>query len=148
MASERISLARRMPPDPDCLFCKIVAGEIPGTKVAEDDRTVAFMDINPATRGHLLVVPREHARDLLEIAPDDLAAVASMGKQMAARVKDKLGADGVNLLNSCGAAAWQTVFHFHLHVIPRYDDDPLRLPWVPGPGDSDEIAAAARDLTS
>jgi histidine triad (HIT) family protein len=136
-----------MPPDPDCLFCKIVAGDIPGTKVAEDERTVAFMDINPATRGHLLVVPREHATDLLEIAPDDLAAVAAAGQRMARLVKERLGADGVNLLNSCGSAAWQTVFHFHLHVIPRYDDDPLRLPWVPGPGDADEIAAAARELT-
>jgi histidine triad (HIT) family protein len=137
-----------MPPDPDCLFCKIVAGEIPGTKVAEDDRTVAFMDINPATRGHLLVVPREHATDVLEIAPDDLAAVAATGQRMARLVKERLGADGVNLLNSCGSAAWQTVFHFHLHVIPRYDDDPLRLPWVPGPGDADEIAAAASELTA
>jgi histidine triad (HIT) family protein len=137
-----------MPPDPDCLFCKIVAGDIPGTKVAEDERTVAFMDINPATRGHLLVVPREHATDLLEIAPDDLAAVVAAGQRMARLVKERLGADGVNLLNSCGSAAWQTVFHFHLHVIPRYDDDPLRLPWVPGPGDADEIAAAARELTA
>jgi histidine triad (HIT) family protein len=136
-----------MAPDPDCLFCKIVAGEIPGTKVAEDERTVAFMDINPATRGHLLVVPRAHARDLLEIDDTDLAACASAARRLAQRVKDRLGADGVNLLNSCGSAAWQTVFHFHIHVIPRYEDDPLRLPWTPGPGDSDEIAAAARELT-
>ena len=132
--------------DPDCLFCKIVAGEIPGTKVAEDERTVAFMDINPATRGHLLVVPRDHSADVTEIPPEDLDAVARMGQRMARQVKDKLGADGVNLLNSCGSPAWQTVFHFHLHVIPRYEGDPLRLPWVPGPGDSDEIAAAAREL--
>jgi histidine triad (HIT) family protein len=134
--------------DPDCLFCKIVAGEIPGTKVAEDDRTVAFMDINPATRGHLLVVPRDHAADLLTIPDEDLAACAAMARRMAQRAKDRLGADGVNLLNSCGSPAWQTVFHFHLHVIPRYEDDPLRLPWVPGPGDEDEIAAAARELSA
>jgi histidine triad (HIT) family protein len=133
--------------DPDCLFCKIVAGEIPGTRVAEDERTVAFMDINPATRGHLLVVPREHARDLLEIDDEDLAACAAAARRLAKRVSERLGADGVNLLNSCGPAAWQTVFHFHIHVIPRYEDDPLRLPWTPGPGDSDEIAAAARELT-
>jgi histidine triad (HIT) family protein len=148
MPAERISLARRMPPDPDCLFCKIVSGELAGTKVAEDERTVAFMDINPATRGHLLVVPREHTPDLLAIGQEDLAAVAAMGQQMARRAKERLGADGVNLLNSCGSAAWQTVFHFHLHVIPRYSDDPLRLPWVPGAGDPDEIAAAANDLTA
>jgi histidine triad (HIT) family protein len=135
-----------MAADPDCLFCKIVAGEIPATRVAEDDRTVAFMDINPATRGHVLVVPREHSKDLLTIDPDDLAAVAKTAQRVAATMPDRLGADGVNLLNSCGRDAWQTVFHFHIHVIPRYAADPLRLPWMPEPGDRDEIAAAARDL--
>jgi histidine triad (HIT) family protein len=132
--------------DPDCIFCKILAGELPGTIVDEDERTAAFMDINPATRGHALVVPRRHTRDLLTIADDDLAAVAAAAKRIAARATDALGAAGVNLLNSCGAAAWQTVFHFHIHVIPRYEDDPLRLPWIPGPGDEDEIAAAAAAL--
>ncbi len=104
------------------------------------------MDINPATRGHVLVVPREHTRDLLEIDPADLAAVAAAGQKIAQVMPERLGADGVNLLNSCGRVAWQTVFHFHLHVIPRYNTDPLRLPWTPEPGDRDEIAAAARDL--
>ena len=137
-----------MPSDPDCLFCKIVAGEIPATRVREDERTVAFMDINPATKGHLLVIPREHSTDLLEIGPEDLAAVARTAQVMAQRVKDKLAADGVNLINSCGSKAWQTVFHFHMHVIPRYDGDTLRLPWQPAPGDRDEIAAAARALTA
>jgi histidine triad (HIT) family protein len=135
-----------MAADPDCLFCKIVAGEIPSTRVDEDERTVAFMDINPATRGHLLVVPREHAVDLLEIGDEDLDACMRMARRLAGRVKERLGADGVTLLNSCGRAAWQTVFHFHVHVIPRYGGDPLRLPWVPGPGDREEIAAAAADL--
>jgi histidine triad (HIT) family protein len=133
--------------DPDCLFCKIVARDLAATVVREDERTVAFMDINPATRGHLLVVPREHSKDLLEIADDDLAACAAAARDLAALVGERLGADGVNLLNSCGRAAWQTVFHFHLHVIPRYDADPLRLPWTPGPGDRDEVAAAAAELT-
>jgi histidine triad (HIT) family protein len=132
--------------DPDCLFCKIVAGDLPAQVVAEDERTVAFMDINPATRGHLLVVPREHSRDLLEVAPEDLAATALAAQRLAKRVSQRLGADGVNLLNSCGQAAWQTVFHFHIHVIPRYRGDPLRLPWVPGPGDAEEIVAAAAAL--
>jgi histidine triad (HIT) family protein len=132
--------------DPDCLFCKIVAGDLPAQVVAEDERTVAFMDINPATRGHLLVVPREHSRDLLEVAPEDLAATALAAQRLAKRVSQRLGADGVNLLNSCGQAAWQTVFHFHIHVIPRYRGDPLRLPWIPGPGDAEEIAAAAAAL--
>jgi histidine triad (HIT) family protein len=132
--------------DPDCLFCKIAAGELPATIVDEDARTLAFMDINPATRGHALVIPREHSRDLLDVGDEDLAACASAARRLAARVKERLSADGVNLLNSCGTAAWQTIFHFHVHVIPRYDDDPLRLPWVPGPGDEDEIAAAAEQL--
>jgi histidine triad (HIT) family protein len=135
-----------VPPDPDCLFCKIVAEELPSTIVDEDERTVSFMDINPATRGHVLVVPREHSRDLLDVPEEDLAACAAAARRMTRRASERLGADGVNLLNSCGRAAWQTVFHFHVHVIPRYDDDPLRLPWVPAPGDADEIAAAAGQL--
>ena len=77
---------------------------------------------------------------------EDLCAVAVAARRLAARARERLGADGVNLLNSCGAAAWQTVFHFHVHVIPRYRDDPLRLPWVPSAGDPAEIAAAAQDL--
>jgi len=95
-----------MAADPDSLFCKIVAGEIPATRVAEDDRTITFMDINPATRGHVLVVPREHAKDLLAIDAEDLAAVAQAGRRIAAAMPERLGADGVNLINSCGRAAW------------------------------------------
>jgi histidine triad (HIT) family protein len=91
-------------------------------------------------------VPRHHAADLLEVDPDDLAAVAIAAQRLAARAVDRLGADGVNLLNSCGADAWQTVFHLHMHVIPRYRDDPLKLPWVPSSGDADEIAATAELL--
>ncbi len=132
--------------DPDCIFCKIVAGELPATIVAQDERTVAFMDISPATRGHALVVPREHVRDLTEIDGDDLAATMTAAQRLAKRALERLGADGVNLLNSCREAAWQTVFHFHVHVIPRYSDDPLRLPWVPAEGDPEEIAAAAEAL--
>jgi histidine triad (HIT) family protein len=132
--------------DPDCIFCKIVAGELPATVVDEDELTVSFMDINPATRGHALVVPRRHARDLLSIDSEDLGAVAAAAQRLATQMSDCLAAVGVNLLNSCGAAAWQTVFHFHIHVIPRYDDDPLRLPWAPAPGDAKEIEAAAQEL--
>jgi histidine triad (HIT) family protein len=133
--------------DPDCLFCKIVDGEIPATRVREDERTIAFMDINPATRGHLLVIPREHSTDLTEVSAEDLAACTAAAQALAVQVKEKLDADGVNLLNSCGRAAWQTVFHFHIHVIPRYANDPLRLPWLPEPGDRDDIAEAAAVLT-
>ena len=130
----------------DCIFCKIIAGELPARIVREDERTIAFMDIAPATYGHTLVIPRSHAQDLLEIPSDDLEAVVAAGREIAGRAKERLGADGVNLINSCGAAAWQTVFHFHLHVIPRYSDDPLKLPWVPQQGDPDEIAMAAAQL--
>lgn len=130
----------------ECIFCTIVAGDMPATIVDEDDRTLAFMDISPATRGHVLVIPREHVSDLHEIDPEDLKAVAATAQRVAAKARDRLGADGVNLLNSTGAAAWQTVFHFHVHVIPRYADDPLKLPWVPARGDMDEIAAAGAQL--
>ena len=133
--------------DPDCIFCKIVTGELPATIIDEDERTIAFMDINPATRGHALVIPRAHSTDLLTVGRDDLIAVALASQRLAARVTERLRADGVNLVNSCGAVAWQSVFHFHMHVIPRYEDDPLRLPWVPAPGDPEEIAAAAQELS-
>jgi histidine triad (HIT) family protein len=132
--------------DPDCIFCKIIAGELPAQIVDQDERTIAFMDVSPATRGHTLVVPRRHARDLLEIEPEDLEATILAAQRLARTVRDRLGADGVNLLNSCGSAAWQTVFHFHVHVIPRYAGDPLRLPWTPAPGDADEIAKTAQAL--
>ena len=134
--------------DPDCIFCKIVAGELPATIVDEDERTIALMDINPGTRGHALVIPRAHSRDLLDVDPEDLSAVAVASQRLAARISERLGAQGVNLVNSCGAAAWQSVFHFHVHVIPRYTDDPLRLPWVPAPADAAEIAGVAQELTA
>jgi histidine triad (HIT) family protein len=132
--------------DPECIFCRIVTGELPAQRIEEDERTLAFMDLNPATRGHALVVPRRHAVNLLEIEPGDLTAVAQSAQRVAQRMIAALGADGVNLINSCGADAWQTVFHFHIHVIPRYQGDPLRLPWTPAPGDAQEIAAAAERL--
>jgi histidine triad (HIT) family protein len=132
--------------DPDCIFCKIVAGELPATIVDEDERTIAFMDIAPATRGHALVIPRAHSTDLLSVDQQDLGAVALAAQRLAGRMKQRLGVAGVNLMNSCGAAAWQTVFHLHMHVIPRYADDPLKLPWVPSPGDAGEIAATAELL--
>ncbi|MFN2466767.1 MAG: HIT family protein [Gaiellaceae bacterium] len=132
--------------DPDCLFCKIAAGDVPATIVAQDERTVSFMDINPATRGHALVVPRAHADDLLDVPREDLHACADAAQRLARRCKERLGADGVNILNACGRAAWQTIFHFHVHVIPRYEEDPLKLPWVPGAGDEEQIKAAGAEL--
>ncbi len=127
----------------DCIFCKIVAGELPATRIHEDDRTVAFMDIAPWTRGHALVIPKAHAADLGEIGEDDLAAVAAVARQIALRQKERLGAEGANLLNSFGSAAWQTVFHFHMHVIPRYQGDGMQLPARPGSGGGEEEIKAA-----
>jgi histidine triad (HIT) family protein len=132
--------------EPDCLFCGIVAGSIPSQMIDSNERTVAFMDINPATPGHALVVPRTHSTDLLEIGVEDLSATMLASQRLAERMKEVLDADGINLINACGAVAWQTVFHFHIHVVPRYEDDPLKLPWIPEPGDSDEIAAVAAKL--
>ena len=115
----------------DCIFCRIAAGEIPARVVAQDELTITFLDIAPATRGHCLVIPRAHAADVLDIAPDQLGACARAAQRAAKRIIEKLGAAGVNLIQSSRPAAWQTVFHFHIHVIPRYKGDPLVLPVAP-----------------
>jgi len=130
----------------DCIFCAIVAGDAPATIVDEDEHTIAFMDIHPWTRGHALVIPREHHKNLYEIDEETLGQVMTAAKRLALRVRDNLDADGVNLLNSAERAAWQTVFHFHVHVIPRYEDDPLELPVRPQEGDPDEIKEDAEKL--
>ena len=130
----------------DCLFCKIIAGEFPAQIVDSDEHTVAFMDINPATRGHALVVPRVHSADLMEISDADLERTFLAARRLARRMEETLEPDGYNVLNSCRPAAWQTVFHFHVHVVPRYDDDPLQLPWVPRSGEESKIAAVAEEL--
>jgi len=127
----------------DCLFCGIVAGEVPAQVIDSDEHTVTFMDINPATRGHSLVVPRAHVADLMEIGDEDLEYTMLAARRIARRIDAALNPDGFNVLNSCGPAAWQTVFHFHVHVIPRYHDDPLKLPWIPRGADADVIAATA-----
>jgi len=135
-----------IPTDPDCIFCKIVAGELPSETVDSDEHTLAFMDISPATRGHALVIPREHYSNLLEIPDEELERTMLAARRLAARMQEALEPDGFNILNSCGAAAWQTVFHFHVHVVPRYDDDPLKLPWIPEEGDREEIARVAGEI--
>ena len=137
--------------EPDCVFCGIVAGEIPSATIAQSDRAVAFMDINPVTPGHALVAPRSHATDLFDITVNDLTASVDLAQQIAGRAKNRLEADGVNLLNCSGEAAWQSVFHFHLHVIPRFKDQPdkdaIGLPWVQVPGDPNEIERIGRLLS-
>ena len=125
----------------DCIFCKVLSGEIPSQKVYEDEHVIAVMDINPWTRGHAVVIPREHATDIFEIDEDELAQVA-----IAAKMRDTLDCDGINLLQSNGRAAWQTIFHLHFHVIPRYDDDPLELPTRPKSADPEELAEVAKEI--
>jgi histidine triad (HIT) family protein len=126
----------------ECIFCRIVAGDVPSTRVHEDDRVIAILDVFPATRGHALVIPRRHAADLMDIDPEDLAACATVTQLLAARALRGLPADGVTVMQSNGAAAWQTVFHYHVHLIPRYAGDPLVLPWSPGArADPDELSA-------
>jgi histidine triad (HIT) family protein len=135
-----------------CVFCGIVSGKIDCAKVAEDAATFAFMDIHPGSDGHLLVVPKRHSADLVDISADDLAATTLAAQRIAKVALSELGADGVNLLNCSGAEAWQTVFHFHLHVIPRYrdkDKDRLELPYEPGkPAEPAAIAHRARVLAA
>ena len=127
----------------DCIFCAIVAGDAPAQILDSDEHTVSFMDINPFTPGHALVVPRTHSADLIEISDADLERTVVAARRLTQRIKEALEPAGFNVLNSCGAAAWQTVFHFHLHVIPRYEDDPMKLPAIPRGADMDELARIA-----
>jgi histidine triad (HIT) family protein len=128
----------------DCIFCRIVAGDLPSTRIHDDDQAIAIMDINPATRGHALVIPRAHARDMFDIAPEALVHCAQLAARIGGLAMRNLGATGITVMQSNGAAAWQTVFHYHVHVIPRYDGDPLVLPWEPRQGDADEIRGSSR----
>ena len=123
-----------------------MAGELPAEIVQEDEHTVAFMDINPWTRGHALVIPRNHSRNLYEAPEEDLRHAASAAQRLALRMRDRLRCDGIDLLNACEPAAWQTVFHLHVHVIPRYEDDPLQLPVRPQPAEPAQLADVASDL--
>jgi histidine triad (HIT) family protein len=104
------------------------------------------MDINPATRGHALVVPREHVNDLFDASEEQLERTMVAARRLADRMETALEPDGFNILNACRPAAWQTVFHYHLHVIPRYDDDPLKLPWIPRGAEPEEVAAIAERI--
>jgi len=127
----------------DCIFCAIIEGKAPAEMVYEDESVVAFMDINPANAGHTLVVPRQHVRDIFDIGEETAAAVMRAVVRVARAIKAALQPDGVNLLQASGRAAFQSVFHFHIHVVPRWWDDDIMLPWHPRPGDPTAIRAAA-----
>ncbi|MDJ0778178.1 MAG: HIT family protein [Gammaproteobacteria bacterium] len=135
-----------MNPDPDCIFCKIIAGEIPCFKLYEDKATFAFMDINPANEGHALVIPREHAADVHAVSAEAIAATVVTAKKIATAVERTVKPDGLNLLQCNGPAAAQSVLHFHMHVLPRFDNDELKLNWGLQPGDMDAIGALAERI--
>lgn len=130
----------------DCIFCKIVAGTLPSFRLCEDDKVVAFMDINPANPGHVLVVPREHAPDLFSASPSALAAATAMAQRVARAVQAELAPDGLNLVQANGPGAAQSVGHLHIHVLPRRLGDGLAMNWGPVPGDRDAIATLAGRL--
>ena len=115
----------------DCIFCKIVAGDIPSMKVYEDENCIAIMDINPATPGHVLIIPRKHAADLTEMDEALGGKLLMVAKEIGIRQKTALGADGFNVVQNNGRAAGQTVLHFHIHVIPRYAHGPQMVAWEP-----------------
>lgn len=131
-----------------CVFCAIVAGEAPSRVVHEDERTLAFLDIVPLTRGHALVVPKRHATNLFEIDDDDLAAVARTAKRVGVAAMEAFGADGLNLLQTNGAVAMQTVFHLHVHVLPRYVGDGFKVELVRESAEAAVLDAVAGDYAA
>lgn len=130
----------------DCVFCKIVRGQIPSFKLYEDEHSLAFMDINPVHPGHALAVPKFHAANLFETPDEWLGRTFATARKVATAVQAALNPHGLNILQANGPGAAQSVFHLHLHIIPRAKDDNLLLNWVPRPGNMDEIKALAQKL--
>ena len=130
----------------DCVFCKIRDGQIPSVKVYEDDKTFCIMDINPLNRGHCLVITKVHAATLFESKSDDLAAAIGTARRVARAIKSALKPDGLNVLQANGAAAFQSVPHFHLHLIPRFANDGKGFDWPQVAGDRAEVAQTGETL--
>ena len=130
----------------DCVFCKIRDGQIPSLKIAEDDRTLVFMDINPLNSGHCLVITKAHSPTLYEAELEDLQAAIATARRVALAIRDGLKPDGLNMLQANGAAAFQSVPHFHLHLIPRWTRDGKGFDWTLVPGDRAEIAKAGEEI--
>ena len=130
----------------DCVFCKIRDGQIPSAKVYEDEKTFAIMDINPLNPGHCLVITKQHAATLFEAAEADLAAAIAAAHRVGTAVRAAVKADGLNMLQANGAAAFQSVPHFHLHLIPRFANDGKGFDWKLVPGNRDEIVANAAKI--
>lgn len=126
--------------DSECIFCKIANGEIPAKTVYEDEEFRVILDLGPAAKGHALVLPKEHYANLYELPEETAGKAMKLAKKMAARMKDRLKCDGLNLVQNNGETAGQTVMHFHLHVIPRYEDDAQKIGWIPGKPAEGELA--------
>ena len=137
-----------MATDPDCIFCKIIAGEIPSFKIYEDGETFAFMDINPANEGHCLVITKEHAPDLFSVSDAAIAAAGRSAKKVASAVQSVVGPDGINMIQANGEGAAQSVFHFHLHILPRRNGDDLKMNWGHAGGDMDAIGALGKKVAA
>ena len=131
----------------DCIFCKLANGDIPTNSIYEDERFNVILDLGPATKGHALILPKDHADNLFEL-PDDTAAEAmKLAKKLGSKLVEKLGAQGLNLVQNNGEVAGQTVKHFHLHLIPRYDGDGQSILWKPTSPSSEELASVKEVLT-
>lgn len=131
----------------DCIFCKIANGEIPSKTLYEDENFRVILDLGPATRGHALILPKDHAANLYELPVDLAANVLVLAKHMATQMTQKLGSDGFNLVQNNGEAAGQTVNHFHMHLIPRYLNDGQNINWVPSSPSSDELEEVKKQIT-
>ena len=130
----------------DCIFCKIANGEIPSKTVYEDENFRVILDLGPATKGHALILPKEHYANLFELPEDTAAAAMKVAKKLSAQMVENLGADGLNLVQNNGEAAGQTVKHFHLHLIPRYKDDGQNILWKPGEVSQDELEEIRKQI--
>lgn len=127
----------------ECIFCKIVAGDLPKFEVFEDEQTLAFMDINPASEGHVLVIPKAHWQDVFSMPDEQLGYVIATTKRVATAVQKSFQPDGISLTQANGKGAAQSVLHFHVHVVPRWRGDELKMNWELIPGDMDSIGVAA-----
>lgn len=127
--------------DENCIFCKILAGEIPSTAVYEDDDFKAILDVNPAARGHVIILPKNHAANIYELPDEDASKIMVVAKKIATAIEKAYHCDGVNILQNNGETAGQTVFHLHVHVIPRFKGDTVNIGWKQGdmPEDLDAI---------
>ena len=130
--------------DCNCIFCKIANGEIPSTTLYEDEDFRVILDFGPATRGHALLLPKNHFANLFELDDETAQKAILVAKKMAGKMKDALGADGFNLVQNNGEAAGQTVFHFHMHLIPRYENDNAGILWEPGETTPEDMAEVKR----